>query len=70
MAIDTKRYTHTYKTKKNIYKKAMARAKREKGSLANLIENVVILYAQDFDLTPTIKDPFGYEIEPIKPIKQ
>lgn len=39
-----KRFTRGYKIKPAAYKKAMARAKKEKGKLANLVENVVIAY--------------------------
>lgn len=39
-----KRFTRGYKVRPSAYKKAMARAKKEKGTLANLVENVVIAY--------------------------
>ena len=45
-----KRLNKGYKVKPVFYKKAMSRAKKEKGKLANLLENVVIAYAYGLDI--------------------
>ena len=45
-----KRNTRTYKTTDSVYKKAMRRAKREKGKLSTMLESVVIGYAHGFDI--------------------
>jgi hypothetical protein len=42
---DKKRTTHTYKVPENIYRRAMARAKKEKTTLARIVEIAVIDYA-------------------------
>lgn len=39
----------------------MVRAKKEKGSLANLVENVVMCYAYGLDVKVTKYDPAGDE---------
>lgn len=51
---DNKRHSRSYKSKNDVYIKAMRRAKKEKGNLSNLIENVVTCYA------------YGLEIKAIK----
>lgn len=43
--VTEKRIVRGYKVKPSVYKKAMARAKKEKGKLANLMENVAMAYA-------------------------
>lgn len=48
--INEKRYVRGYKVKPSIYKKAMSRAKKEKGALANIVENVVMAYAYGLDI--------------------
>jgi hypothetical protein len=45
-----KRITRGYKVKPSVYKKAMARAKREKGKLANLMENVALAYSYGLEI--------------------
>lgn len=50
MERDNKRYSRSYKSKKDVYKKAMRRAKKEKGTLSNLLENVVTCYAYGLDI--------------------
>lgn len=56
-----KRFTRGYKVKPSVYKKAMARAKKEKGTLANLLENVVVSYAYGLDIKATKYDNFNNE---------
>jgi hypothetical protein len=65
---DEKRFTRGYKVKPSVYKKAMSRAKREKGKLANLMENVVLAYAYGLDIKAIKYDAFkNEEIETIAP---
>lgn len=45
-----KRLNKGYKVKNAFYKKAMRRARKEKGTLANLLENVVIAYSYGLDI--------------------
>jgi hypothetical protein len=47
---DEKRTPRTYKAKDSVYKKAMRRAKKEKGKLSNVVENVVIAYAAGLNI--------------------
>lgn len=47
---DNKRHPHSYKSKSDVYNKAMRRAKKEKGNLSNLIENVVTCYAYGLEI--------------------
>lgn len=65
-----KRIVKGYKVKPSIYKKAMQRAKKEKGALANLLENVVMSYAYGLDIKATKYDKAGNEeIEGIRSSK-
>lgn len=64
-----KRFTRGYKVKPSLYKKAMARAKKEKGTLANLVENAVIAYAYGLDIKATKYDAFkNEEIETLQAV--
>lgn len=47
---DEKRYSRSYKSQKQPYKKAMARAKKEKVKLSNIMENVLIAYSEGWDV--------------------
>ena len=61
-----KRTNKGYKIKQSIYDKAMRRASREKGALANLIENVVIAYAYGMSIRAETYDKAGNpEIETV-----
>jgi hypothetical protein len=48
--VTEKRIVRGYKVKPSVYKKAMARAKKEKGKLANLMENVALAYANGLSI--------------------
>jgi hypothetical protein len=44
MKVKSKRHSHSYKVKDFHYKRARSRAKKEKGTVSNLLECVVIGY--------------------------
>jgi hypothetical protein len=68
MRDDEKRELKGYKVKPSVYRLAMKRAKKEKGHLANLIENVVLCYAYGLDVKATKYDKAGNEeIEKVMP---
>jgi hypothetical protein len=46
------RKPRSYKCSDKFYKKAMRRAKKEKTTLANVVEALVIGYAMEFDKNP------------------
>lgn len=50
MKSELKRYSRSYKATDSVYKNAMRRAKKEKGKLANIVENVVTAYAYGLDI--------------------
>jgi hypothetical protein len=64
--INEKRFTRGYKIKPSLYKKAMLRAKKEKGNLANLVENVVMAYAYGMDIKATNYVTGNEEIETVQ----
>lgn len=47
---DEKRHPRTYKINTTAYKNAMKRAKKEKGKLSNLVENVVLAYSYGMEI--------------------
>lgn len=50
---EDKRYNRGYKVKDSFYDKAMKRAKKADGTLANLLENVVIAYSYGMNIVAT-----------------
>lgn len=59
-----KRLNKGYKVKETFYKKAIKRARKENGTLANLLENVVIAYSYGLDIKAiSIKPGNGHSID-------
>ena len=54
--MDNKRKPRSYKCLDKFYKKAQKRAKKEKTTVANVVESSVISYALEFDIITQPKD--------------
>lgn len=61
--VNEKRNVRGYKVKDKYYNKAMKRAQKENGTVANLIENVIIGYASGMNVKLVNKDPFEQGVE-------